>query len=80
LTWEQFNGWLRYHNEEPWGEDRADMRSMVQAMWINSDARWEITELPDPIYPYRRGDDPEAIASAVDQINAHKARILSGGK
>ncbi len=36
LTAEQFNGWRNYYQSEPWGEERADARSLYLSNRINA--------------------------------------------
>lgn len=49
MTWEQFEGWQRYYDQEPWGEIRADMRAMANTLWHvpGSEVKLMFPYLPD---------------------------------
>ena len=72
LTYRQWLGWMSYHNLEPWGELRADLRSLVLAQYINARHMPAGSELPNTTYPYWEDTSPEGVAAKVDD---HKAWI-----
>lgn len=72
LTYRQWLGWRKYYGQEPWGETRADMRSLVLSQYINAPHLPAGYELPEATYPYWEDTSPEGIAAKVDD---HKAWI-----
>lgn len=50
MTWEQFSGWMRYYQEEPFGEERADLRSGIVASVIANVNR-DDKKKPKPFKP-----------------------------
>jgi hypothetical protein len=88
LSWQQFNDWRIYESQEPWGESRADQRTMALAAWIKARAVWE-SELPGLIYPYfETGEDllrqKAVLDKQVAEVKAKKANqrrddTLAGG-
>lgn len=67
LTWDQFQDWLVYYDQAPFGEHRADLR---QAVLINYMLPTEDgSDLPNVIYPYFNSGDDEI------DFEAHAARI-----
>ena len=51
LTAEQFNDWLRAYDQDPWGEEREDLRRMAYEMLADPSAEVK------PVYPYFENDD-----------------------
>lgn len=68
LTFQQYLNWQTYFSQEPWGELRADMRSMVLAAYINSPHTPVGTELPNPTFPYFEDMSPEGIADKAQDV------------
>lgn len=50
MTWEQFVGWMRYYAQEPFGEERADIRSGIVASVI-ANANRDSKRRPKPFKP-----------------------------
>lgn len=50
MTWKQFIGWMRYYSEEPFGEERADLRSAIVACVI-ANANRDPKKRPRPFSP-----------------------------
>lgn len=79
LTHRQFLDWQTYFAQEPWGELRADMRSMVLAAHILSPHMPDGTQLPNPTYPYFEDTSPEAMADKAQDlkrwIEANRERL-----
>lgn len=72
LSWRQFHEWQLYEQQEPFGEKRADERTLALAAWIKARATWE-TELPDLIYPYfETGEDFLRQKAVLDKMLADK--------
>lgn len=68
LTYRKYLDWQAYFAQEPWGELRADMRSMVLAAHILSPHMPSGTELPNPTYPYFEDTSPEAVADKAQEL------------
>jgi hypothetical protein len=51
LSWDQFNGWRQYSEQEPWGDEREDQRTLALAAWIKAPGEWQ-NDLPALMYPY----------------------------
>lgn len=67
LTYRQWLGWRKYYGEEPWGEDRQDMRSLVLSQFINAPHLPAGYELPNATYPYWEDTSPEGIAAKANE-------------
>lgn len=50
MTWRQFVGWMRYYSVEPFGEERADLRSAIVASVIANTHR-DPKKRPEPFSP-----------------------------
>lgn len=50
MTWKQFVGWMRYYQQEPFGEERADLRSAIVASVI-ANANRDGKRRPRPFSP-----------------------------
>lgn len=50
MSWRQFMGWMRYYREEPFGEERADLRSGIITSAIANSNR-DPKKRPQPFSP-----------------------------
>lgn len=50
MTWEQFVGWMRYYAQEPFGEERADIRAAITDSVI-ANANRDSKKRPRPFSP-----------------------------
>lgn len=78
LTWEQFRGWQRAHNQRPWGEPRADLRAQANTLWAALIGSVGSSDLPDLAWPYY--EDTETIGERIDWMEKNKERLLSDAK
>lgn len=83
LTQEEYDGWLAYYEQEPWGEPITDQRGAAAVLWMAAAmAGAGSNDLPDLFYPYfknKEQQDDEILASAQDVLR-RKAEIQAKRK
>jgi hypothetical protein len=56
MTWSELNDWLALYDIDPWGEQRADLRSSVNALLTNGVRDVEV------LFPYVGQPDSDEIS------------------
>lgn len=73
LSWQQVEDWRQYYEQEPWGEDRADLRAENQRL-IQGGATYPTGAPPNAIWPYYEAEkhDLETIYRMMRERKAAK--------
>lgn len=74
LTWEQFRQWQQYSEEEPWGETRADQRTLAQTAWLKAAGQWN-GDLPELVFPYFQSADSGDVMAQKAELDRRAAEI-----
>lgn len=81
MTWRQYQGWMLYAAEEPFGEERADLRSAIVASVV-ANANRDPKRRPRPFSPrdfmplVRRDERPAERAPVTDPRQFKKITSL----
>jgi len=80
LTPEQWEGWLNYFENDPWGEERNDQRNAVNSLWSAAALclGGEGVTLPGFFGPEYTSEQEENVGEAWKRIQAQKQRVLDG--
>lgn len=72
----EFSQWVKYAEEEPFGEDRQDQRTAAQTMWLLTPYGGGSESLPSLFYPYFT-DQTEELEKQVAKLKEVEKKWLS---
>lgn len=74
MTWEQLNGWRRYYESDPWGQERQDIRQEVLRLrLLHAFSGGDEYSAPPFAWPH---DASQAIKSEFDELDKAAAESL----
>ena len=77
LDWDQLLDWQEFYDVDPWGDERADLRSTALAVTVLSGFAGG-NRMPEPTYPYFHADESGAVdlIGTADALEKHLLRML----
>lgn len=76
LTWQQFEDWNRYYEQEPWGDIRADLRASANTLFApGSDHNLIWPYFPDEEEMWAKHEALEARRKTLADDPEHQAKL-----
>ncbi len=80
LTEKQFQGWQKYYDAEPWGEERADWRQFANQLTWKKIIGGGDAKTPNAMWPYFDEEvDPGELLQAIENTDAQLEPKPGGG-